>query len=104
MKKIKIKLKECCLTCERFDPSGIKGLSLYTPCCGGFERVIACGHMEVCEQYNRNVDTIFVVRCKNCKYLEYYNNKLFCAIHGEYTQHDYFCGSGERRNEAEANA
>lgn len=55
MEKIKIKLKECCLTCEHFDPSGIKGLSIYytLACgCGEIERVIACGHMEVCAKYN----------------------------------------------------
>lgn len=51
---IKIRLKECCLTCEHFDPSGIKGLSIYyTPVCGcgEIERVIACGHMTVCKMY-----------------------------------------------------
>ncbi len=54
MEKIKIKLRECCLTCEHFDPSGIKGLSMYyaPPCgCGEIERVIACGHMAVCKMY-----------------------------------------------------
>jgi len=29
MEPIKIKLKECCLTCGHFDPSGMKGLSVY---------------------------------------------------------------------------
>lgn len=29
MEKIKVKLKKFCLTCEHFDPSGIKGLSMY---------------------------------------------------------------------------
>ena len=52
MEKIKIKLKECCLTCEHFDPSGIKGVGAYIVCCGEPERVIACGHMEVCAKYN----------------------------------------------------
>ncbi len=52
MNKINIKLKECCLTCENFDPSGIKGLSPFIACCGEPERVIACGHMEVCWKYN----------------------------------------------------
>lgn len=52
MQKIEIKLKECCLKCEHFDPSGIKGLSPYPiSCCGEPERVIACGHMEVCYKY-----------------------------------------------------
>lgn len=51
MNKIEIKLKKCCLTCEHFDPSGIKGLSFYTACCGEPDRVIACGHMAVCKTY-----------------------------------------------------
>lgn len=51
MKKIEIKLKECCLKCEHFDQSGIKGLVYPTVCCGEPERVIACGHMAVCKQY-----------------------------------------------------
>lgn len=55
MEKIKIKLKECCLTCEHFDPSGIKGLGMYYPAlpcgCGEPERMISCGHMAVCKMY-----------------------------------------------------
>lgn len=51
MGKIKIKLKECCLTCEHFDPSGIKGFGAYIACCGEPERMIACGHAEVCKTY-----------------------------------------------------
>lgn len=51
MEKIKIKLKECCLTCEHFDSSGIKGLVYPISCCGEPEHVIACGHMEVCKKY-----------------------------------------------------
>lgn len=52
MNKIEIKLKECCLTCEHFDPNGMKGLTypVYTYC-EPLERVIACGHMEVCKTY-----------------------------------------------------
>lgn len=52
MKKIEIKLKECCLTCEHFDPSGCVGLSPSVFCCGEPDRVIACGHMAVCKKYN----------------------------------------------------
>lgn len=51
MGKIKIKLKECCLTCEHFDSSGIKGFGTYIACCEEPERVIACGHMVVCKTY-----------------------------------------------------
>lgn len=52
MKKIEIKLKECCLTCEHFDPSGCVGIVPSVFCCGEPDRVIACGHMEVCAKYN----------------------------------------------------
>ena len=52
MKKIEIKLKECCLTCENFDPSGCSGLTPSVFCCGEPDRVISCGHMEVCWKYN----------------------------------------------------
>lgn len=52
MEKIEIKLKECCLTCEHFDPSGCTGLTPSVFCCGEPDRVIACGHMEVCAKYN----------------------------------------------------
>ncbi len=92
MQKIKIELKECCLTCEHFDPSGIKGLNMYyttPPCgCGEPERVIACGHIEVCAKYcgkniknmaksnwtqilptTRNSLTIPHFGCGNCGYL-----------------------------------
>lgn len=51
MKKIEIKLKECCLTCEHFDPSGCTGLAPSVFCCGEPDRVIACGHMAVCKEY-----------------------------------------------------
>lgn len=55
MKRIEIKLEECCLACENFDLSGIQGISPYSlyapPCCGEPERVIACGHMKVCKTY-----------------------------------------------------
>lgn len=55
MKKIEIKLKECCLTCEHFDPSGCNGIVPSVFCCGEPDRVIACGHMEVCEKYNNSI-------------------------------------------------
>lgn len=61
MGKIKIKLKECCLTCEHFDPAGIRGFSMYsiapTCGCGEPERVIACGHMAVCKTYLESPNT-----------------------------------------------
>lgn len=58
MKKIEIKLKECCLTCEHFDPSGCVGIAPSVFCCGEPDRVIACGHMEVCEKYNGSEENI----------------------------------------------
>lgn len=51
MKKIEIKLKECCLVCEHFDPSGCVGIVPTVFCCGEPDRVIACGHMAVCKEY-----------------------------------------------------
>lgn len=51
MKKIEINLKECCLSCDHFDPSGCTGLSPSVFCCGEPDRVIACGHMAVCKEY-----------------------------------------------------
>lgn len=66
MEKIKIKLKECCLTCEHFDPSGIKGIVYPVVCCGELERVIACGHMEVCCKY-LGCEAANVVRCGECR-------------------------------------
>lgn len=51
MKKIEIKLKECCLNCEHFDPSGCSGLTPSVFCCGEPDRVISCGHMSVCKEY-----------------------------------------------------
>lgn len=51
MKKIEIKLKECCLTCEHFDPSGCSGVVPTVFCCDEPDRVIACGHMAVCKEY-----------------------------------------------------
>lgn len=51
MKKIEIKLKECCLDCEHFDSSGCVGLNPTACYCGEYKRTIACGHMEVCKRY-----------------------------------------------------
>lgn len=49
VEKIEIKLKECCLSCEDFNPSGI---ILGFSCCGiDGKREIACGHMKVCYKY-----------------------------------------------------
>lgn len=55
MKKIEIKLKKCCLDCEHFDPSGCTGLYPSVSCCGEPDRVIACGHMEVCKKYLESI-------------------------------------------------
>lgn len=47
MDKIEIKLKECCLSCEDFNPSGILGFGI----CADEKREISCGHMKVCYKY-----------------------------------------------------
>ena len=61
MDKIEIKLKECCLTCEHFDPRGVIGFGMCATLDGG--REIACWHMKVCAKYN---EISPVVRCKDC--------------------------------------
>ncbi len=48
MERIEIKLKECCLTCEHFSPDGVIGFGM---CPLDGKRVIACGHMPVCQRY-----------------------------------------------------
>lgn len=68
MEKIKIKLKECCLACDNFDSMGIKGIGLSLSCCGEQERVIACGHMEVCWKYNtKRLDSQIPKKPRNVK-------------------------------------
>lgn len=47
LEPIKIKLKDCCLTCPDFDPRGVLGFGI----CASLEREIACGHMAVCYKY-----------------------------------------------------
>lgn len=47
LEPIKIKLKDCCLTCPDFDPRGVIGWGV----CAIHEREIACGHMAVCYKY-----------------------------------------------------
>lgn len=47
LEPIKIKLKECCLTCENYYPDGIASYSL----CGTNSREISCLHMCVCYKY-----------------------------------------------------
>lgn len=102
MKKIEIKLKECCLKCEHFDSSGIQGLSTYPlSCCGEPERVIACGHMAVCKEYNDDCknSTDSVIRCRDCAHCIQHNSQPFCHIHSEYTSSEYFCGSAVKSDE-----
>lgn len=52
MKKIENKLKECCLACEHFDPYVCVEIASSVVYCGDPDRVIACGHMDVCAKYN----------------------------------------------------
>lgn len=46
-KRIEIKLKECCLTCEDFNPLGSFGFGYGLT----DDRVIVCDHMKVCWKY-----------------------------------------------------
>lgn len=74
MKKIEIKLKECCLTCKHFDPSGCVGIVPSVFCCGEPDRVIACGHMAVCKAYlSEEKGSSFWTR------IEYRNEKNGCC-------------------------
>lgn len=47
LEPIKIKLKDCCLTCPDFDPTGMMGFGMLATS----HREIACGHMAVCYKY-----------------------------------------------------
>lgn len=47
LEPIKIKLKECCLTCQHYYPDGMAGYGL----CAGSSREISCLHMPVCYKY-----------------------------------------------------
>lgn len=86
MEKIEIKLKECCLSCEHFDSSGIQGFLSFPSlsCCREPERVIACGHMEVCYKYMglKSQDTDQIVRCKDCQFWKT-KEDMFVDIGGE---------------------
>lgn len=100
MQKIEVKLKECCLDCDHFDVSGIRGVSPYQNYgCGEPDRVIACGHMVVCGRYNDNHENSdgFIIRCKDCANCTKENGKDFCRIHAEYVYEKYFCGSAEHK-------
>ena len=46
IEKMEIRLKECCLVCKDFAPSGVYGL---LRCTG--DRYIGCTHMNVCYKY-----------------------------------------------------
>lgn len=99
MKKIEIKLKECCLTCEHFDPSGCIGLVPSVLCCGEPDRVIACGHMAVCAKYNGIIEP---VRCKDCAFrgtdecaMNYTCSN--CGGQWSWESENGFCNYGEAR-------
>ena len=100
MKEIEIKLKECCLKCEDFDPSGIQGIGPYVYCCGEPDRIIACGHMRVCAKYNGAVE---VIRCKDCVLrgtsecaMQY--NCYICGGQWSWETEDGFCSLGKRHD------
>lgn len=97
MKKIEIKLKECCLMCDHFDPSGIQGIAPSICYCGKPDRIIACGHMEVCAKYNGFEK---VVKCKDCRLkgtekcaMQY--NCSMCGGQWSWESDDGFCNFGE---------
>ncbi len=111
MEKIAIKLKECCLTCEHFDPGGIKGIGYSLSCCKEPERIIACGHMEVCWKYNtKNLDSqiaqkpvnikragedIFSAECPTCGY-SFPDIGGACEAYGRVEQFDFCPECGQK--------
>ena len=56
---------------------------------------------EACEQIREmpTIDTVAVVRCKDCKYLEEQITDTvgFCSVHEDYVGADDFCSYGEKR-------
>lgn len=63
MEPIKIKLKECCLTCEHYSPDGLAGFGIGC----GTSREISCGHMPVCYKYMGH-KPVNAVRCGECRH------------------------------------
>lgn len=109
MKKIeiKLKLKDCCLTCEHFYPDG-SGLSVYSVCgCGNEKREIKCLHMPVCKMYNGAEKQTEVVSCGQCRRwcqegaygLDQNGEKKFygtCDMTKLACREDHFCSYGLR--------
>lgn len=45
------------------------------------------------------IEAVPVVRCKNCKYGDYYgcsNDMVYCMVHSRYTNVNDFCSYGEK--------
>lgn len=64
MEPIKIKLKECCLTCKDYYPDGI-GIGSFCAV-GTDKREISCLHMPVCYKY-MGIKPENVVHCADCR-------------------------------------
>ena len=48
------------------------------------------------------IDAVEVVRCKNCKHYQtshYFPNEKICKLTNLFHSEDFFCASGERRND-----
>lgn len=101
LEKIKIKLKECCLTCDYYYPDGI-GLGSFVSC-GDNKREISCLHMPICKTYNSDSENTIdrIIRCRDCAQCIQHNGQPFCHIHREYTSYGYFCGSAVRKEDEE---
>lgn len=52
-----------------------------------------------CDEFQNKVDFVEVVRCDKCKHWIYWadEKRCSCDLHYTYTNRDYFCGYGERK-------
>jgi len=98
MDKMEIKLKECCLECEKFILDSAIGLGMCLE--PGKKRAIACLHIDVCAKYN---DSISVVRCKDCVWkgtencaMQYSCEK--CGVQWRWEENDAFCSYGKLKD------
>lgn len=77
-------------------------------CTGGSSFLFACKSIT----YAPTIDAVEVVRCKDCIWYEIYQLKKdgtddrrykpsYCASLGYQTRPDWFCGDGERREDAD---
>ena len=55
-----------------------------------------------CDDFQSATDVVEVVRCKDCKHYRtslYFPNEKICKLSNLFHSEDFFCASGERRND-----